>query len=162
MSDRIAIFNGGRIEQIAAPRALYEGPSNIFVAGFVGDNNLLAGQVVERRGADVRVEIPGSGFVIARAGDIDQAGPGTVAIRPEKLSLVSAESPAGDENRLGGVVESVIYFGDSAKIVVRLPGEQTLAVKTGTDILVGLGDSVVLRWDHENAIAFRPSATFDA
>jgi putative spermidine/putrescine transport system ATP-binding protein len=155
MSDRIAIFNGGRIEQIADPRALYEEPCNAFVASFVGDNNLLTGDISGRHEGEVRFVSPGTGSILARAGDVGEAGPGVVAIRPEKIRLAPS-APAGDrEAVVSGVVETVIYFGDCVKIMLRLPGGQTLSVKADTEFAVRQGDALRVTWRRDDAVVHR-------
>src|SRR5262249_59497362 len=85
MSDRIAVFNDGVIQQLARPADLYERPENAFVAQFIGENNRLRGKVSAMNGTTCQVEIPGSGDVRALAVNIDAVGQATtLSLRPER------------------------------------------------------------------------------
>lgn len=109
MSDRIAVFNEGRIEQLATPVELYERPSSAFVAGFVGTSNLLEGAVA-----------------VALMGE-----PGPFVVRPEKLQLVTpADAPPADASLCvaPGVVREVVYLGSTTHSVVELDAGTTLTV----------------------------------
>src|SRR5687768_4651590 len=90
MSDRLAVFNAGRIEQLGTPAEVYEQPATRFVAGFVGTSNLLSGDVARA--------------VLGRDG--------TYTIRPEKIRLASDDAtPGPDEGMATGTVYSVVYLG---------------------------------------------------
>ena len=109
MSDRIAVFNNGRIEQIGSPADVYERPATEFVAGFVGTSNLLRGESAQS--------------IIGR--------PGVFSIRPEKIRLV-AESDGidADEHSAVGVVREVVYVGDATRFVVGLDaGAELVALR---------------------------------
>lgn len=146
MSDRIAVFNEGRIEQLASPVELYERPASAFVAGFVGTSNLLTG--------DVARQLVGE--------------PGTFVIRPEKVRLVSPEqAPAADDQTCTahGVVREVVYLGASTHSVVDLDAGATLTVShqnadRSVDVALERRDQpVVLTWprDHLVSLAGPPS-----
>ncbi len=100
MSDRIAVFNEGRIEQVAQPRDLYEQPTTPFVAGFVGTSNLIDGEAAERLLGE----------------------PGTFTIRPEKihLHLDPAAIPPSHTVTTAGVVREVVYLGSATQSIVDL------------------------------------------
>jgi putative spermidine/putrescine transport system ATP-binding protein len=141
MSDRIAVFNEGRIEQLASPVELYEQPASAFVAGFVGTSNLLAG-----------------GAAQAVVGET-----GAFSVRPEKIQL-SAEAPAQREGLCvaAGVVREVVYLGASTSTVVELDAGPTLTVShpnTDTTIDAALerrGQSVVLSWRRDHLVPLGP------
>ena len=107
MSDRIAVFNNGRIEQIGTPTEIYEHPQTVFVAGFVGTSNLLEGQAAQ-----------------AIVGDSHP-----IAIRPEKIHMVapSATIPT-DAHYAEGVVQESIYLGATTRYSVRLDEGTLLSV----------------------------------
>jgi putative spermidine/putrescine transport system ATP-binding protein len=137
MSDRIAVFNDGRIEQLATPVELYERPASAFVAGFVGTSNLFQGEVARTLlGAD-----------------------GTFVIRPEKLQLV-AEAPRG-AGRLAasGIVREVVYLGSSTMSVVELDAGPTVTVShpnTDTSIDAALerrDQRVVVTWRRDHLVS---------
>jgi putative spermidine/putrescine transport system ATP-binding protein len=107
MSDRLAVFNHGRIEQVGAPAEVYEKPSTAFVAGFVGTSNLLRGGVAEA--------------VVGEAG--------TFTVRPEKIRLAEPADPVGaDESSALGRIRSVVYLGPDTRFVVALDAGSELVV----------------------------------
>jgi putative spermidine/putrescine transport system ATP-binding protein len=132
MSDRIAVFNDGRIQQLATPVELYERPANAFVAGFIGENNRLSGTVVEHRGDLALVEMADGRRVVAtqvqplRIGDR-----ASLSIRPERLLL--DDTPA--DNRFSCTVDRLVYLGDVLRLVVRFAGDKELVLKVGSRTL---------------------------
>jgi putative spermidine/putrescine transport system ATP-binding protein len=154
MSDRIAVFADGRIQQLAAPFELYERPANAFVAGFIGESNRLDGRVVDRAGDRLVVEIPGGHTILAAADGI-AAGASRVilSVRPERVSL----DPASCDNRLRLPLESVVYLGDSSRLVLALPGGGELTVKTGhpsVHAALVRGQEILIGWNAEDCRAF--------
>ena len=121
LSDRVAVFNQGRIEQLDVPRVLYDAPANPFVAGFLGDNNRIAGTLAGREGATVHVTLPGQAVpLVARASARLQAQADarevTLCVRPERLRLLKEEES-------GGVAASVVdqvHQGDHWRMIARL------------------------------------------
>ncbi len=107
MSDRLAVFNRGRIEQVGAPADVYERPSTAFVAGFVGTSNLLSGDVARA--------------VVGEAG--------TFTVRPEKIRLAEPADPVGaDESSALGHIRSVVYLGPDTRFLVALDAGADLVV----------------------------------
>ncbi|WP_432871667.1 ABC transporter ATP-binding protein [Microbispora rosea] len=99
MSDRIAVFNEGGIEQVGTPAEVYERPATAFVASFVGTSNLISGEAARA--------------VLGREG--------TFSVRPEKLRVVLGEEPSGpDEHEAAGVIREVVYAGAATRFVVDL------------------------------------------
>lgn len=147
MSDRIAVFNDGIIQQLAAPAELYERPQNAFVAQFIGENNRLRGKVLEMNGATCTVEIPGTGNVQAQAVNVEAAEQPTIlSLRPERVKLNPA--PGSLPNVFSATVRELIYLGDHMRIrlsvcghddfVVKLPNsEGAKPVEAGSVITVG-------------------------
>jgi spermidine/putrescine transport system ATP-binding protein len=131
MSDRIAVMNEGRVLQLGAPGEIYERPRTRFVADFIGQTNFLEVDVIGADGAMVEVELPSSGRLRARAPDgIAPAGRMTLAVRPEKISLLGdlpgSEIPGWD--RLTGRLEEIVYVGTHTDYLLRLPGGQLLTI----------------------------------
>ncbi len=165
MSDRIAVMNRGRIEQIDAPEAVYERPTTTFVAGFIGVSNLMPAQVQgaatderTRIKLDAGVELEAIGNGLA-AGERCQA-----VVRPEKLRIDRAgESSPDGWPAVDGVVESSIYLGTSTQIVVRLTGDvpMTVLVPNADEAerarLPGGGVDVRLSWAPEHIHLVRES-----
>jgi putative spermidine/putrescine transport system ATP-binding protein len=133
MSDRVAVFDAGRIAQMGTPLEIYESPSTSFVAGFVGTSNLLSGSAARS--------------LIGRDG--------TFSVRPEKISL-------GDEGHPGTVAE-VIYAGPVTRFVVDLQAGARVVVveqnrRTGSAAAAMRGAIVGLSWDEQHVIEIKERA----
>ncbi|TFF27557.1 ABC transporter ATP-binding protein [Jiella endophytica] len=125
MSDRVAVMNRGRFEQIGTPRELYDDPVSGFVAGFVGDANCLAGKIAEIRGGEVRVELDGGGAVEARRADDSAVGDAVeVFVRPEAMRI--GETAEG--TRIAGTVDSLLFNGANSRILVKAERGQLVEV----------------------------------
>ncbi|HET8785795.1 MAG TPA: ABC transporter ATP-binding protein [Candidatus Limnocylindrales bacterium] len=137
MSDRLAVFNRGRIEQIGSPAEVYERPATRFVAGFVGTSNLLTGDVART--------------VLGRAG--------TFTIRPEKIRLAAADASSGpDETSATGTIQSVVYLGPDTRYIVDLDAGARLVVTeqnlttTSSDVVEQQGKAVRLIWKRQHEL----------
>ncbi|MGE0212010.1 MAG: ABC transporter ATP-binding protein [Parvibaculaceae bacterium] len=129
MSDRIAVFNDGVVQQLSTPAELYERPSNAFVAGFIGENNRLLGTVKAMNGhGTCKVEI-GPGIVVsATAVNVGAEGERTMlSVRPERVSI----NPDTDKpvNLLDGRIEEIIYHGDHIRTRLSVAGHDDFIVK---------------------------------
>src|SRR5574339_612339 len=129
MSDRIAVFNEGKIQQVGAPSEIYERPASPFVAGFVGTSNLISGEVARR--------ITGSDEMFS--------------IRPEKIHLdTTNDKPAKDMFCIDGVVRDVVYLGLFTRYLIEIEGGSDLVVivqnlkTTSMDVLSARGQQVRL------------------
>jgi putative spermidine/putrescine transport system ATP-binding protein len=153
MSDRIAVFNDGRIEQIGTARQLYERPATRFVAEFLGDASIVAGTVAAGGTAlDVA-----EGSEVPIPDGVERPTPGTTAalvVRAEAARLQDAP-PAATEGGVNVVIEEVLYLGASSKVVVRLPdGSRGAVVRPGSsdEGAPGPGDSRWMTWDARDAV----------
>jgi putative spermidine/putrescine transport system ATP-binding protein len=127
MSDRIAVFNQGAIQQLDTPADLYEQPRSSFVARFIGENNTLRGRVDGLADGVCRVTLDGGGRVRARAVNVAGVGARTaLSVRPERVRLGAG---ADDDNRLGGTVREIIYLGDHARLRLAVAGCDDFTVK---------------------------------
>jgi putative spermidine/putrescine transport system ATP-binding protein len=132
MSDRVAVFNEGRVEQVGTPAEVYERPSTPFVAGFVGTSNLLAGQTAE--------EVVGK--------------PGTFSVRPEKIRVLSDTGRAREPEHTSaeGTVSEVVYLGNATRFLIdldaggRLTALQQNAETSSEDVAAYRGARVRLQW----------------
>jgi len=135
LSDRIAVMNQGRVEQIDMPRALYDDPVNAFVAGFIGDANLMLGTVRERCGDKLFViETAGWGDVVAPSSvELELGRQVMLLLRPEHLQC-SLERPDDSSSKiaLSAMVEEVVYAGSHEKIRLK-SGLQALLVQRFRD-----------------------------
>ena len=145
MSDRLAVMNGGRVEQIGAPQEVYEDPETLFVADFLGVSNLM--DATGRGSVDGRCRVDVGRFELEAAdGPSDVTGPVKVVIRPERIELEPHEADAGP-NRLPGMVERVVYVGSAVQVLVRVATGETLQVlvtNTGRDLPYEQGTPVQL------------------
>ena len=148
LSDRIAVFNEGRIEQIGTSHELYEEPRTLFVGKFIGESSVFKGTL---SGGVVTA----GGLSFAGRGEIAD-GPAAVLVRPEKLEV---SEPGGSQlsaeavNRVPGTIDDIVYLGSSVKYnvsteigdaVVRVPVERAVDAK--------IGDRVVVGWVTDNAV----------
>ncbi|MDW8336331.1 MAG: ABC transporter ATP-binding protein [Tepidimonas sp.] len=127
MSDRVAVFSDGVIQQIDPVERLYETPVNRFVATFVGDSTTLGGSVIGSDESWAQVSVD-DGLVL-RGLNVNAAGPGTAVlccIRPERIEVVPEDHPG--PNALTAQVDDVIYFGDHVRLRCRW-GQHELTVK---------------------------------
>jgi spermidine/putrescine transport system ATP-binding protein len=131
LSDRLAVMNAGRVEQVAVPEELYQAPANGFVAGFIGDANFLNAEVQEMLpGGFVRVQIEGMGRpAVQAAADWRTGAAVRVMVRPESLHL-GLERPAASDrsNCFQAVVEEVSFLGGHERLRLRA-GSLSLVVK---------------------------------
>ncbi|MBS0372670.1 MAG: ABC transporter ATP-binding protein [Proteobacteria bacterium] len=128
MSDRIAVFDRGEIQQIDSAECLYEEPANAFVAGFIGESNTFQGTLLERNGDACAIRLPSGAVVQARAADVGAVGSSAVvSVRPERIVLNGAS--AGCENRFSAKVKELIYQGDHVRVQLDLGNQSSLMVK---------------------------------
>jgi putative spermidine/putrescine transport system ATP-binding protein len=158
MSDRIAVFHQGVIEQVASPVELYDAPANAFVASFVGENNRLDGQLIAREGLYCRVRLAdGTEIASKLVSDLPDGSPVVLSIRPERVSIGNA----GDRpNRFTTRVEEVIYLGDHCKVRVGLGGSGDFIAKlphTEGMPTLARGDSITVSWNGEACLALPPT-----
>ena len=135
MSDRIAVFSEGKIQQVGTPSDIYERPATQFVAGFVGTSNLLSGAVAKR--------ITGSEQMFS--------------IRPEKIHLgTQSDKPEKDMLTIDGVIRDVVYLGLFTRYLVEIEGGSDLVVieqnlkTTSMDVLSAKGQKVRLHWHKDH------------
>ncbi|MEQ8347031.1 MAG: ABC transporter ATP-binding protein [Sneathiellaceae bacterium] len=155
MSNRIAVFQDGIIQQLATPSELYEQPSNAFVASFIGENNRLFGQVEEANGRTCSVRLEDGSLI--QALKINVAGTGersTLSLRPERVVI----RPEGDRfpNQFDARVEELIYLGDHIRTRVSVCGSDQFVVKIPNSHGQGQirrGETVRIGWASEDCRA---------
>jgi spermidine/putrescine transport system ATP-binding protein len=154
MSDRIAVMNRGKVEQVSGPEEVYERPTTSFVAGFIGVSNLMPATV----SAPGRVQLDEGPEVAAETGRLDPGEGCAAVVRPEKLriELAGEGGSANGSPSVEGVVESSVYLGTATQIVVGV-GEgvrMTVLVPNADEAerqrLPGGGARVVLSWEPEH------------
>ena len=153
MSDRIAVMNEGRLQQVGTPHELFETPANVFVAGFLGNANLFRATITTIERGRCRLQAAGGLDLVAALGD--QANHAArdevwVMIRPERLQLTAGgfESNA-DNNQLNGRVREAIYGGTAIRYVVDVTETDTLEVELPSHDLptgIDVGAAVTVHW----------------
>jgi iron(III) transport system ATP-binding protein len=161
MSDKIAVINDGRIEQIGPPRDIYFRPENEFVAGFIGNTNILRGKMLEAERGEGRVDI-GDGKILRCSVAIPADRGATVAltIRPENIEIRAgqAATDACCANALAGRVASVSFLGNVMHYLVALKGQHMVQVEGRPDVAFEIGDEVALQFHPRHTIAVRSRA----
>ncbi|WP_313135792.1 ABC transporter ATP-binding protein [Paracoccus jeotgali] len=159
MSDRIAVFNDGRIQQLAAPADLYERPENSFVAGFIGENNAMDGIIDSLDGDRALVRLADGRMIDATAVNLREVGqPTTVSIRPERIEFKPELMPP-DAHTLPAVVRDVIYMGDILRARLRVAGQEDFVMKyrnTLGQTRLNPGDQIRVGWHPQDARALDP------
>jgi ABC-type Fe3+/spermidine/putrescine transport system ATPase subunit len=165
MSDRIAVMNRGRVEQVGDPEQVYEHPATTFVAGFIGVSNLMPATVSGPR--EVRLE--GGQTVAADAAGFSAGERCHAVVRPEKLRVKTVDAGSGrgaasdGRPQVEGVVESSLYLGTSTQIAVDLGDgvRMTVLVPNADEAqrqrLPGGGARVALSWEPEHMHLVRES-----
>jgi len=158
MSDRIAVFNDGIIQQLSTPAELYEAPVNSFVAQFIGENNRLPGRVAGVANGVARVTLTDGTAVEALPVNIAGSGAQTtLSIRPERVE-VDPRSP-DVTNRITGTINDIIYLGDHLRAFVRAGGSDEFVVKAPNKdgaLRLEKGQNVVLGWRTKDCRALDP------
>ncbi len=127
MADRIGVMDKGRLVQVATPRTLYEAPNSRWIAGFVGNINILEGRVAARSDGRLTVASAGGAAVIA-SGSVEIDTAVGVAIRPEKIALSPEASPQGAVNAYAGKIADIGYLGGASTYRVALDNGVMLRV----------------------------------
>ena len=154
ISDRIAVMQSGRIEQVGAPEAIYRTPGTAFVAEFMGTTNLLTGTVAGREGELARIRVGGQEF-FARSAD---AAPGTTitfALRPEMLRIVATPPPGW--RAISASVARIEFLGVLTRLQLRL-ADGALLQAVSLDVLpegVASGAPVTLAYDPARVTVFQ-------
>lgn len=129
MSDRIAVFHDGRIQQLADPETLYNAPENRFVAGFIGENNTMPCTFVGREAGQVVVRMADDTILKAAESTLaDEAGDLTLSVRPENIMLAGDLTPP-DANLFSGTATDVFFLGDHMRLSVEAFGGQVLTAR---------------------------------
>jgi spermidine/putrescine transport system ATP-binding protein len=155
MSDRIAVMNGGRVEQVGSPREIYERPETAFVADFIGSLNVLELTVDELVGAYAVVRLGEGERVIVAAGPDTRSGDALrIAMRPEQVQIEQLESVANDGgSRLHGTIAEIVFLGMYTQFHVDTRAGRVVSHRLADESLGGLevGSEVALDWAPEHA-----------
>ena len=153
MSNRIAVFNDGVVQQLSTPDVLYEKPENSFVAKFIGENNTMIGTVKEINGDFCTVELLNGKIVKALKVNVDSVGDKTeLSVRPERVSIDNSNQT---QNNFEGKVQELIYLGDHIRARLEVNNSDDFIVKIPNEgsIDLSVGKSINLSWNAEDVRA---------
>ena len=151
MSDRIAIMNHGRIDQVGPPGEVYERPANPFVGRFLGEANLIEGTVAAQSGDVARLLLPAGQELCAPGGVGCGDGQGMLFVRPERIEIRPGAAAAGDlrHNVLAGRIRRCSFLGNIRRYAVDIDGTAPVTVdlqNAASGAPLAVGATVVLRW----------------
>jgi len=159
MSNRVAVFDDGVIQQLAPPEVLYEEPINAFVADFIGDNNCLLGTVSNENGESCTVKTTDGSEIKANKINVSSVGEkSTLSIRPERV-IVNPE-PGQVPNIFPAKAEELIYLGDHIRTRMQVCGSDNFIVKipnSSHHANLNKGDTVTIGWNEEDCRALDAS-----
>jgi putative spermidine/putrescine transport system ATP-binding protein len=128
MSDRMAVFHDGRIQQLADPKTLYNAPQNRFVAGFIGENNTMACSLVGREAGMAVVRMADGSTLKATDASLGIGSDLSLSVRPENIMLAGDKTP-GQANAFSGTATDVFFLGDHMRLSVQTFGGQTVTAR---------------------------------
>jgi putative spermidine/putrescine transport system ATP-binding protein len=156
MSNRIAVFNDGKVQQLSSPDKLYEEPVNSFVAEFIGENNRFDGEVLDISNGVCKVKI-GAGEILANPISVKSKGEKTtVSIRPER-ALINPKDKMDNSHK--GKIEEVIYHGDHTRVRINLLNNSEFILKvpnSSQNLDIKLGNEIDIGWNSLDARALDP------
>ena len=156
VADRIAVLDKGRLVQVASPRELYEKPNSRWVAGFVGDINLIEGQVVHIHSGTLTLKTVDAGTIVALTkNDLVPGMTIVIAIRPEKIRISGEFASAAAGNALRGELIEIGYLGGTSTYTVRLTFGATLRVARSN---VEMGEASPLKIGQRVSLSIAPEA----
>ena len=159
MSDRVAVFNDGRIQQLAPPSDLYERPMNSFVAGFIGENNKLEGTLEEVAEGAAKVRLATGELIDATPVNVKRKGQrALVSIRPERVEFKPEMLPSGGTTLEAEVLE-FIYMGDQFRTRLRVAGHDDFVLKSRNaqgQTRLAPGEKIRIGWAVQDARALDP------
>ncbi len=164
MSDRIAIFDRGRIQQLGTGEDLYERPTSVFVADFVGESNMLRGRL-ERDGDGTWLQRGEWRWrvdpTVAGARGLKDGEAAALVVRPEHLRVIALDAPRTDANHVEATVTEVLYLGSTRKIELKLPDGLAAVVRepAATTGDWRPGDKIRLEWSVDRAVVVPDPAT---
>ena len=151
MSNRIAVFNDGKVQQLSSPDVLYEKPLNSFVAQFIGENNRMVGTIKSIDEKYCSVDLDGGGSVKALKVNIGGVGEKTqLSVRPERVTVNTGQD--SNENNFTGLVKELIYLGDHIRARLEVCGNDEFIVKIPNEggLNIKEGESIKLTWNADD------------
>lgn len=156
MSDRIAVMNAGNIEQLGTPEEIYERPATKFVADFIGETNLVNGQVNEVINENIKVKIDDNSYVLIQNNGFEKSDKVCLAIRPENIKIKL--QPENNDQYIKGRFKERIYVGSVIRTVMETPsGEEITISELPSEKFDITNESLefYLTWNHKNAVVVK-------
>jgi len=157
LSNRIAVFNDGKVQQLSSPDKLYEEPVNSFVAEFIGENNTFTGEVTDISKDKCKVKLNSGIEIFSNPVRVESKGERTiVSLRPER-AVIDPENKI--DNKHKGKIEEVIYHGDHVRIRLNLLGNKNFILKvpnSSSKMDLKLGNEINIGWNSQDARALDP------
>ena len=157
MSNRIAVFNDGKVQQLSSPDKLYEEPVNSFVAEFIGENNTFQGEVADLSKDKCKIKLESGDEILANPIRVKSKGEKSiVSLRPERAIIDPDEKL---DNKFKGKIEEVIYHGDHTRVRLDLLGNKEFILKvpnSSARMDIKLGNEIKIGWNSFDARALDP------
>ena len=157
MSNRIAVFNDGKVQQLSSPDKLYEEPVNSFVAEFIGENNTFQGEVADISNDKCKIKLDSGDEILANPIRVKSKGEKSiVSLRPER-AIIDPEQKM--DNKFKGKIEEVIYHGDHTRVRLNLLGNKEFILKvpnSSARMDIKLGNEIKIGWNSFDARALDP------
>jgi putative spermidine/putrescine transport system ATP-binding protein len=157
MSNRIAVFNDGKVQQLSSPDELYEAPENSFVAGFIGENNIFNGTVSEIDSENCKVKLENGNEILANPISVKAKGDKTtISLRPER-ALINPKDKM--DNNHQGKIKEVIYHGDHTRVRIDILGNDQFILKipnSTSNLDIKLGNQINVGWNSKDSRALDP------
>ncbi len=157
MSNRIAVFNDGKVQQLSSPDKLYEEPVNSFVAEFIGENNTFHGEVTDISNDRCKIKLGSGNEILANPIRVKSKGEKSiVSLRPERAIIDPEEKM---DNKFKGRIEEVIYHGDHTRVRLNLLENKEFILKvpnSSARMDIKLGNEIKIGWNSFDARALDP------
>ena len=157
MSNRIAVFNDGKVQQLSSPDKLYEEPVNSFVAEFIGENNTFHGEVADISGKKCKIKLNSGDEILANPIRVESKGEKSiVSLRPER-AIIDPDDKM--DNKFTGKIEEVIYHGDHTRVRLNLLDNHEFILKvpnSSARMDIKLGNQIKIGWNSFDARALDP------
>ena len=157
MSNRIAVFNDGKVQQLSSPDKLYEEPVNSFVAEFIGENNTFQGEVADISKDKCKIKLETGDEILANPIRVKSKGEKSiVSLRPERAIINPDEKM---DNKFNGKIEEVIYHGDHTRVRLNLLGNKEFILKvpnSSARMDIKLDNNIKVGWNSFDARALDP------
>ena len=156
MSNRIAVFNDGKVQQLSSPAELYEKPVNSFVAEFIGENNTFNAEVSDISGDECKVKLSNAEIIASAISVKSKGEKTTVSLRPERALIEPNEKMY---NMFNGKIEEVIYHGDHTRVRVNLLGNPEFILKvpnSTSNLELKVSQEIKIGWNSYDARALDP------